>query len=34
MVQQITISVSGQLNIPANTTVQIDVYADIATGCC
>ncbi len=27
-----TVSVSGQLNISANTTQQIDVYADIATG--
>lgn len=27
-----SITVSGQLNIPASTTVQIDVYADIAAG--
>jgi len=27
-----SITVSGQLNIPASTTVQIDVYADLAAG--
>lgn len=27
-----TFSVAGQLNIPANTTVQIDVYANVSTG--